>query len=117
VRAQGTASRSLHRPAVDEGRVEIEAIWTGKNGSGLCAKREVDLRSGEPAAARHTAAGVVAWRSARLRKAGFDSELAEQLSRECGVDLHALIELVERGCPPPLAARILAPLDHERRDC
>jgi hypothetical protein len=32
------------------------------------------------------------------------------------MDLHALIELVERGCPPPLAARILAPLDHERHD-
>jgi hypothetical protein len=29
------------------------------------------------------------------------------------VDLHALVKLVERGCPPPLAARILAPLDHK----
>jgi hypothetical protein len=77
----------------------------------------VDLKRGEPLAASHTTAGIVAWRRARLRKAGFDSELAEHLSRECGVDLHALIELVERGCPPPLAARILAPLDHERRDC
>jgi hypothetical protein len=62
-------------------------------------------------------AGIVAWRCARLRQAGFDGELAGQLARECAVDLHALIELVERGCPPPLAARILAPLDHERRDC
>jgi hypothetical protein len=26
-------------------------------------------------------------------------------------DLHALLELVDRGCPPALAARILAPLD------
>jgi hypothetical protein len=77
----------------------------------------VDLKSGEPATARQTAAGIVAWRRARLRKAGFNSELAEHLSRECGVDLHALIELVERGCPPPLAARILTPLDHERRGC
>ena len=61
-------------------------------------------------------ASVVEWRCARLRRAGFERALAEQLSRECGVDLHALIELVERGCPPPLAARILAPLDTERRD-
>jgi hypothetical protein len=52
-----------------------------------------------------------------LRKAGFGDELAKQLSRECAIDLHALIELVERGCPPQLAARILAPLDHERRAC
>jgi hypothetical protein len=27
------------------------------------------------------------------------------------VDIHALLELVDRGCPPHLAARILAPLD------
>jgi hypothetical protein len=60
-------------------------------------------------------ANAVAWRRARLRKAGFDTTLTEQLSHERGVDLHALIGLVERGCPPLLAARILAPLDHERR--
>ncbi len=58
-------------------------------------------------------AGVVAWRCARLRQAGFDVELAEQLALECAADLHALIELVEAGCPPLLAARILAPLDRE----
>ena len=68
-------------------------------------------------AAREAAASVVAWRQARLRQAGFDRKLAQKLSRDCGVDLHALIELVERGCPPSLAARILAPLDHERRGC
>jgi hypothetical protein len=28
-------------------------------------------------------------------------------------DLHALIELVERGCPCHLAVRILAPLDQK----
>ena len=33
------------------------------------------------------------------------------------MDLHALIELVEHGCPPELAARILAPLDEERTPC
>lgn len=60
---------------------------------------------------------AVAWRRARLRKAGFEAALTEELSHECSVDLHALIELVERGCPPPLAARIMAPLDHERRAC
>jgi hypothetical protein len=76
----------------------------------------VDLKS-EESAARREAAAVVAWRRMRLRKAGFDARLSEQLSRECAVDLHALIELVERGCAPPLAARILAPLEHERRAC
>jgi hypothetical protein len=76
----------------------------------------VDLKS-EESAARGQGAAVVAWRRTRLRNAGFDARLSEQLSRECAVDLHALIELVERGCAPPLAARILAPLEHERRAC
>jgi hypothetical protein len=43
--------------------------------------------------------------------AGFDAELAERLAGQDRVDLHALLELVDRGCPPDLAVRILAPLD------
>jgi hypothetical protein len=77
----------------------------------------VDLGPGQQADVGRGAADIVAWRRAQLRNAGFDAKLAEQAARECGVDLHALIELVERGCPPPLAARILAPLEHERRGC
>jgi hypothetical protein len=53
----------------------------------------------------------IGWRTQRLLAAGFAPELAEQLAREDGVDIHALLELVDRGCPPVLAARILAPLD------
>jgi hypothetical protein len=76
----------------------------------------VDLRiDRQQTAGDRGAANAVAWRRARLRKAGFDTELTEQLSHEAGVDLHALIGLVERGCPPPVAVRILAPFDHERR--
>jgi hypothetical protein len=54
------------------------------------------------------------WREARLRVAGFEWETASRLARDDAVDLHALLELVDRGCPPHLAARILAPLDSER---
>ena len=57
------------------------------------------------------AAEVVAWRSGRLDAAGFTPGLARTLARDQGIDLHALIELTERGCPPEIAARILAPLD------
>jgi hypothetical protein len=46
-----------------------------------------------------------------LRSAGFAADVAERLAREDRVDLHELLELVDRGCPPLLAARILAPLD------
>jgi hypothetical protein len=61
--------------------------------------------------------GVVAWREARLHLAGFDHEAASQLACEGSIDLHALLDLIDRGCPPHLAARILAPLDAERGSC
>jgi hypothetical protein len=52
------------------------------------------------------------WRRRRLLAAGFDEQLAGQLADErAGIDLHELLVLLDRGCPPPLAARILAPLD------
>jgi hypothetical protein len=53
------------------------------------------------------------WRHARLVDTGFPRGLAARLARDTRYDLHGLIELVERGCPPALAARILAPLDDE----
>jgi hypothetical protein len=46
-----------------------------------------------------------------LERAGFAAPLAQALATDCRIDLHALLELVDRGCPPKLAARILAPLD------
>jgi hypothetical protein len=60
---------------------------------------------------------VVRWRTGRLTEAGFASELAEALARDCAYDLHAVLGLVDRGCPPELAVRILAPLDREARPC
>ena len=53
---------------------------------------------------------VVAWRHALLLEAGFGPELAAVLARDAGYDLHGLLNLVDRGCAPHLAARILAPL-------
>jgi hypothetical protein len=57
------------------------------------------------------AKAVVAWRRQQLSAAGFDTPTAEALARNPRVDLHALLDLVDRGCPPGLAARILAPLE------
>jgi hypothetical protein len=57
--------------------------------------------------------GVAAWRIARLRAGGFSSQLAEQITRDGRYDLHALLELADRGCPAELSVRILAPLDDE----
>jgi hypothetical protein len=60
---------------------------------------------------------LAGWRKERLLLAGFEPGLAESVAADCTMDLHATIELVERGCPPELAARILAPVDHERNPC
>ena len=53
---------------------------------------------------------VVAWRREQLAEAGFSLPLAARVATDPRYDLHALIELVERGCDPELAVRILAPL-------
>jgi len=60
-------------------------------------------RTGEP--------DLFAWRLRRLVDAGFPLPLALELATTPGTDLHALLDLVDRGCPPHLAARILSPVD------
>jgi hypothetical protein len=56
---------------------------------------------------------VVRWRRQQLAETGFSLPLATEVANDPRYDLHALIELVERGCPPEVAARILAPLERE----
>jgi hypothetical protein len=54
---------------------------------------------------------VARWRREQLRACGFAAPLAAEIAHDARYDLHALIELVERGCPPELAMRILHPLE------
>jgi hypothetical protein len=61
--------------------------------------------------------GVLRWRIDRLRQAGCSAQLAERLGRDCSHDLHELLELIDRGCPAEVAARILAPLEDESVLC
>jgi hypothetical protein len=63
------------------------------------------------------AIGLAHWRAEHLRAAGFDHALARRVALDRRYDIHALIELVERGCPPALAVRILAPLEPEDEAC
>jgi hypothetical protein len=58
---------------------------------------------------RAASVDVATWRRCRLLEAGFPPELAEALAK-ADVDVHALLQLVDRGCDPHLAARILSPL-------
>jgi hypothetical protein len=54
---------------------------------------------------------VLRWRREQLLAVGFEPALALELAQDRRYDLHALIELVEGGCPAGLAVRILAPLE------
>jgi hypothetical protein len=72
-------------------------------------KRQLDLTA--------DSYGVLAWRAGRLRDAGCSARLADRLARDCRYDLHALLELIDRGCPAELAVRILAPLEDEWEPC
>jgi hypothetical protein len=62
------------------------------------------------------AGDVTGWRREQLERAGFDRRLAGRLAASA-VDLHALINLVEHGCSPHLAERIMAPLEAEDNWC
>ncbi len=50
---------------------------------------------------------IVAWRYEVLARAGYREEDALELAADAGVDLHVACDLVERGCPPRTALRIL----------
>lgn len=74
-------------------------------------------RSQDRAAAEAESHSLVTWRQARLLAAGFDGELAASVAARCNFDIHAVLQLVDRGCPPTLAARVAAPLEEGRRPC
>jgi hypothetical protein len=54
---------------------------------------------------------VITWRCEQLKRSGFARTLAARVAGNAHYDLHALIELVECGCEPELAIRILAPVE------
>ena len=53
------------------------------------------------------AAEVLAWRFDALCRSEYDLDAAAVIAANVEVDLHDAVNLVERGCPPELAARIL----------
>ena len=68
----------------------------------------------EPAGCgRGLPADAETWRRCRLLEGGLPAPLASEVAGDGRFDLHAVLELVDRGCPPELAVRILAPLSEE----
>lgn len=59
------------------------------------------------------AQAVVSWRRAELIHCGFPRALAARVARDERYDLHQLVELMEQGCSPALAVRILSPLEKQ----
>ena len=47
------------------------------------------------------------WRAEELQRAGYEPRAAGRLAVRHDVDLHAAVELLERGCPPDVALKIL----------
>lgn len=86
---------------------------TGKTRAVTCSEQGMTTHQTRAPAACQPAGppvDVVAWRACRLFEAGFPWALADSLART-RADLHELLSLVDAGCPPDLAARILAPVD------
>ncbi len=50
---------------------------------------------------------VERWRAERLERAGYSREAAAELAARVDIDLHRAVDLVENGCPPETARRIL----------
>ena len=47
------------------------------------------------------------WRRTELERAGYSIESAAEIATRLDVDLHQAVQLLERGCPADIAARIL----------
>ncbi len=47
------------------------------------------------------------WRAEELERAGYDIAAAAKLAARHDVDLHLAVELIEQGCAPDVALRIL----------
>jgi hypothetical protein len=69
---------------------------------------------GSPCSGYGPPVDVVVWRRCRLLEAGFDEALARRVAGDAMMDVHALLDRVDRGCPPELAVRILAPAESTR---
>jgi hypothetical protein len=61
----------------------------------------------------HAGDQVFAWRRSQLVRSGFPEHLAAQVAHDSRYDLHELTGLVDNGCSPELAFRILAPLEDD----
>ena len=97
--AQATGLTERHRAGKTSGGTRSEQGMTTQ-----------PTRSPVPCQSPGPPVDVGQWRACRVREAGFRPARADALAAK-RVDLHALLQLVDAGCPPDLAARILSSAD------
>ncbi len=92
-----------------------EHLGRGKNTGPSRHEQGMTLHKSQaaPACSGGPPVDVQTWRRCRLLEAGFPSAVADAVAADPHFDLHALLQLVDRGCPPALAVRIMAPLPRE----
>ena len=101
------AASSLPGPLVQVGRGKNTRVR--RHQQDMTAHKSRDV----PGCASGPPVDVQTWRRCRLLEAGFPPAVADAVASDPRFDLHALLQLVDRGCPPELAVRILAPLPRE----
>ena len=47
------------------------------------------------------------WRAEELERGGYEPRAAAKIAVRADIDLHLAVDLLERGCPPDLALKIL----------
>jgi hypothetical protein len=92
--------------SAEKARGKNEAVARHQQGMTLHSARERGCGNGPPTDAR-------TWRRCRLIEAGLPAALADAVAADPRHDLHALLQLLDRGCPADLAIRITAPLPDE----
>jgi hypothetical protein len=80
-------------------RLEDGDVTATQHQAPECPEREQDV--------------VFAWRRSQLVRSGFPEPVAAEVANDGRYDLHELVELVDGGCPPELALRIVAPLEED----
>lgn len=50
---------------------------------------------------------ITRWRAGELERVGYDHDSATSIAERLDIDLHLATDLIEQGCAPELALRIL----------
>jgi hypothetical protein len=91
-----------------------QARWPAQSKDPAHTQRQADMESRKALPANSELSD---WRARCLTAAGFALREAYEVASNDGVDLHQLLELIDRGCPPALAVRITAPLEESQACC